>query len=174
MSAALVPTIGLLLFGCSIVSKSDYCLTAAIWRHQSKITQSNKLRSRHDFVNIWRNKCKFSFRKIFIIFVAAYAIIVLKLHLKFQTHLFIFWWVITARDRKTEGGHSGFSTQLTFCCKLFVFLYVGSTYLRPTNRWGNYHYSCYLLNHSRFTSTWGKAFLPKDNNFTTIVSTLRV
>lgn len=32
--------------------KSDYCLAAAIWWCQSKITQFNKLISWHDFVNI--------------------------------------------------------------------------------------------------------------------------
>jgi len=31
--------------------KSDYCLAAAIWWCQSKITQFNKLISWHDFVN---------------------------------------------------------------------------------------------------------------------------
>jgi hypothetical protein len=169
MSAALVPTIGLFSFGCSIVSKSDYCLTAAIWWYQSKITQFHKLISRHDFVNIWRNKCNLSIRNTFVIFVADYAIRILKLLLNFGSISLFSDGFIAARDRKTESGHSGFSTQLTFCCKLFFFLYVGSSYLRPANPQGNYYYSCYLLNRSRFTSAWGKTFPPKDNHFTIII-----
>jgi len=40
---------------------------------------------------------------------------------------------MAARDRKTKGGHCGFSTRLILCCKLFFFLYVGSRCWRPTN-----------------------------------------
>lgn len=95
---------------------SDYYFAAAIWWCQSKITQFNKLIRWHDFVNIWRDKCNLFLSTDFYYIVATYAMKILTLLLKFERHFFLFWWVMAARDRKTEGCHSGFSTRLTLCC----------------------------------------------------------